>query len=76
MLNFNLIKIIIYLCFHEHKNTKLNIFNPILKREIFRVLHYPPNLPISKIMNPRLFPSNLILNKNTSSLPQTCVLKS
>jgi hypothetical protein len=40
-MNFNLLKSFIFLCFHEHKNTKLNHFNSISKRANFRVLHEP-----------------------------------
>jgi hypothetical protein len=32
-------KNIIFLCFHEHQNTKLNYFASILKRANFRLLH-------------------------------------
>jgi hypothetical protein len=39
MINFNLIKILIFLCFHEHKNMKLNQFSYISKEANFRVLH-------------------------------------
>ena len=38
MMNFNLMKIFIFLCFHEHKNSKLPQFTPISKRANFRVL--------------------------------------
>jgi hypothetical protein len=31
MINFSLMKKFIFLCFHEHKNTKSNLFNPISK---------------------------------------------
>jgi len=40
MMYFNLIKNIIFPMFHEHKNTKLNHFNPIFKSENFRVLQH------------------------------------
>ena len=39
MTNFNLIKIIISLCFHEHKNLKLTQFISISKGANFMVLH-------------------------------------
>jgi hypothetical protein len=38
MINFNLVKNIISLCFHEHKNLKLNHFSSISKEENFMVL--------------------------------------
>ena len=40
MMNFNLMKKIIFLCFHEHKNSKLSQFTPIFKRANFRVLQF------------------------------------
>ena len=43
MINFNLMKNIVFLCFHEHKNTELNHFSYISKEANFRVLQfYPP----------------------------------
>jgi hypothetical protein len=39
MINFNLVKNIISLCFHEHKNSKLTYFSSISKEANFRVLH-------------------------------------
>ena len=42
MINFNLIKIVIFLMFHVHKNSKLNRFNYISKVENFRVLQSYP----------------------------------
>jgi len=42
-INFNLMNIIIFSIFHEHKYTKLNQFLPISKGTNFRVLEiYPP----------------------------------
>jgi hypothetical protein len=38
MINFNLVKNIISLCFHEHKNSKLTYFSSISKEANFRVL--------------------------------------
>ena len=38
MLNFNIMKIFIFLYFHEHKNSQINYFNPIFKSINFRVL--------------------------------------
>jgi hypothetical protein len=38
MINFNLVKNIISLCFHEHKNSKLTHFSSISKETNFRVL--------------------------------------
>jgi hypothetical protein len=38
MINFNLVKNIISLCFHEHKNSKLTHFSSISKEANFRVL--------------------------------------
>jgi len=38
-MNSNLTKKIYFLYFHEHKNPKLTLFNPILERANFRVLH-------------------------------------
>ena len=39
MINFNLMRNIFFLYFHEHKNTKLNNFIYISKGVNFRVLH-------------------------------------
>jgi hypothetical protein len=39
IINFNLVKNIISLCFHEHKNSKLTHFSSIFKEANFRVLH-------------------------------------
>jgi hypothetical protein len=38
MMNFNLMKKIIFLCSHEHKSLKLNHFKSISKEPNFRVL--------------------------------------
>jgi hypothetical protein len=38
MINFNLVKNIISLCFYEHKNSKLTYFSSISKETNFRVL--------------------------------------
>jgi hypothetical protein len=38
MINFNLVKNIISLCFHEHKNWKLTHYSSISKKANFRVL--------------------------------------
>ena len=35
MMNFNLMKNILFPIFHEHKNTELNYFNPIFERGKF-----------------------------------------
>ena len=42
MIDFNLIKIVIFPMFHVHKNSKLNRFNYISKVENFRVLQSYP----------------------------------
>ena len=42
MINFKLMKIFIFLCFHAHKNSKLNLFNPISKVANFGVLQFYP----------------------------------
>jgi hypothetical protein len=39
MINFNLVKNIIFLCFYEHKYSKLTHFSSISKEANFRVLH-------------------------------------
>ena len=38
MINFKLMKIFIFLCFHERINSKLNLFSSISKNSNFRVL--------------------------------------
>jgi hypothetical protein len=38
MMNFNIMKNILFLIFYEHKNSKLNQFNYITKVANFRVL--------------------------------------
>jgi hypothetical protein len=60
MMNFILMKIFVYLCFHEHDNTKLNHFNSISKGINFRVLQFcplkmNPILEIRKMMIKKLW---------------------
>jgi len=42
MINFNLMKNIIFPIFHEQKNDKLNYFSSTSKRAKFRMLQIPP----------------------------------
>ena len=42
MMNFNLIKNILFPIFHVHRNSWINHFKPIFKIEIFRVLQFYP----------------------------------
>ena len=42
MMNFNILKYILFLIFHEHKNLKLNQFDYISKVANFRVLQFYP----------------------------------
>ena len=43
MINFKLMKNFIFLCFHEHKKSKLNHFSSISKNSNFRVLQFYPH---------------------------------
>ena len=42
MINFKLMKIFIFLCFHEHINSKIASFYIYFKRSKFRVLQFYP----------------------------------
>ena len=42
MINFKLMKFFIFLCFHEHINSKINHFSSISKNSNFRVLQFYP----------------------------------
>jgi hypothetical protein len=46
-INFNLVKNIISLCFHEYKNSKLTHFSSISKEAKFRVLQCCPSLCVA-----------------------------
>jgi hypothetical protein len=54
MINFNLVKNIISLCFYEHKNSKLTHFSSISKEANFRVLQQPFFHPTGELaLNPK-----------------------
>ena len=69
MINFNIMKNILFLIFYEHKNSKLNQFNYISKVANFRVLHVSPS-ETTTVFPPTLFNTKHSLTTNKNLTPE------